>query len=69
MGIRTRDLWGLIDCSQFHVVEHIVLNTINLVAPALVEMAVEPIPEGMVSCKETSTDVIHHLTLLSHIMV
>ena len=34
--------------SQLHTIQHIVLHTIDLAVPALVKMAVEPIPQRMV---------------------
>ena len=53
---------------QFHTIEHIVLHTVNFAVPALMEVAIKPLPEGMAFGIEIGIEVVHYLAFAFYIL-
>ena len=53
---------------QLHAIEHIVLHTVDFAVPALVKVAIKPLPEGMAFGVEIGVEVVHHFALAFYIV-
>ena len=53
---------------QFHDVEHVVLDALDLLVPALVKMAIETMSERVVFGFQAVEDFVHHLPFISHMV-
>ena len=68
-GIQVAGILGLRShLPHLHAVEHVVLDAIDFVVPALVEVAVKPEAEGMALGVEIGIEVVHDFTLALHIV-